>query len=83
MAQRGAWAEVVLADGSDEWLETTGLALSEVQAETRRRVLREVLVAIEDPEQRRAASGRDTLGWESARDVVNRLIHTATTQRKN
>ncbi|MFD7855221.1 hypothetical protein ACFV6B_13175 [Streptomyces microflavus] len=35
--------------------------------------LSDAVTAIEDPEQRRAASGRDAHGWESARDVLNRL----------
>lgn len=33
-----AWAQIVNADGSDEWLELCNKALAEVQAETRRRV---------------------------------------------
>ncbi|CAO0836089.1 putative protein OS=Streptomyces microflavus OX=1919 GN=Smic_80990 PE=4 SV=1 [Streptomyces microflavus] len=32
-----AWAELINADGSDEWLELCGRALKEVQEETLRR----------------------------------------------
>jgi hypothetical protein len=41
----------------------------------RAEVLREVYAAIEDPGQRRAAAGG--LGWETARDVVHRMIRKA------
>ena len=41
--------------------------------------LADAITAVEDPEQRRAASGGDTYGWESARDVLNRLLRKATT----
>ncbi|MFF2731729.1 hypothetical protein ACFVS9_27960 [Streptomyces sp. NPDC058008] len=36
-------------------------------------VLHEAIDAVGDREQRRAASGRDALGWESARDVLARM----------
>lgn len=42
------------------------------------KVLSDAIAAIEDPEQRRAASGGDSFGWESARDVLNRLLRKAT-----
>ncbi|MFH9236112.1 hypothetical protein [Streptomyces globisporus] len=40
-------------------------------------VLAQAITAVEDREQRRAASGRDALGWESARDVLTRLLRKA------
>ncbi|MEV7814269.1 hypothetical protein AB0P05_26620 [Streptomyces flaveolus] len=33
-----AWAQIVNSDGSDEWLELCNKALTEVQAETRRKM---------------------------------------------
>lgn len=37
VTQSGAWAEIVNADGSDEWLAKCSAALAEVQSETARR----------------------------------------------
>ncbi|KDQ65737.1 hypothetical protein [Streptomyces sp. NTK 937] len=37
-----AWAELVNADGSDEWLELCSRALEEVQEETLRRAARKI-----------------------------------------
>lgn len=37
-----AWAEIVTADGSDEWLEKCEAALLEVQHETRRRAAEKI-----------------------------------------
>jgi hypothetical protein len=37
-----AWAQIVNADGSDEWLELCSRALTEVQTETRRKVANKV-----------------------------------------
>ncbi|PVC80559.1 hypothetical protein DBP19_36085 [Streptomyces sp. CS090A] len=42
-------------------------------------VLSQAITAVEDRGQRRAASGRDALGWESARDVLARLLRKAAT----
>ncbi|WP_405824155.1 hypothetical protein OG705_29000 [Streptomyces sp. NBC_00838] len=42
--------------------------------QARTAMLTEAIAAVEDPEQRRAASGRDTHGWESARDVLVSLL---------
>lgn len=41
----GAWALLVNADGSDEWLEQCNEALAEVQREARRKALREAIDA--------------------------------------
>ncbi|WP_328742932.1 hypothetical protein OG436_29515 [Streptomyces caniferus] len=38
----GAWAEIVNADGSDEWLKLCAAALVEIQAETSRRNARKI-----------------------------------------
>ena len=45
-------------------------------AQVRAEVLREVLAAIEDPQQRRG------LGWESARDIVQHLINDTEEKQK-
>ncbi|MEU2603209.1 hypothetical protein [Streptomyces albus] len=42
----GAWALLVNADGSDEWLEQCNAALIEVQQTTRTRTLREAIEAL-------------------------------------
>ncbi|WP_097964580.1 hypothetical protein [Streptomyces sp. or20] len=47
-----AWAELVNADGSDEWLELCSRALVEVREEALRRAVRKQLAEVQAAESR-------------------------------
>ncbi|MFD9868543.1 hypothetical protein ACFXI8_27240 [Streptomyces niveus] len=60
-------------DAQSRWRKRAKRAEAKLE-QARTAMLSEAIGAVEDREQRRAASGRDTLGWESARDVLVRLL---------
>ncbi|UNZ20572.1 hypothetical protein [Streptomyces sp. 891-h] len=63
----GAWALLVNADGSDEWLEQCNAALAEVQEETRAKTLRHAI------EQARGEYLTDDTGSDEDR-AYNRAV---------
>jgi hypothetical protein len=62
-----AWAEIVNADGGDEWLEKCNAALLEVQSETLRRAARR----IRNPEELRDYTDDHMSDCNMAADLID------------